>query len=126
MRSSHEEYAPASKSCGDAADPSRRVSYILNRVRMGLAEGGGQPRQARSLVRRGGDGVQRPGGPRRPGSASLRHRAAVVAARPCGGHGRVLIVAYTQRRRADEEGIRIISARRASGKERAAYTAPRD
>jgi uncharacterized protein len=35
--------------------------------------------------------------------------------------GRVLIVAYTVRRRDDGESIRIISARRASRKERAAY-----
>jgi uncharacterized DUF497 family protein len=37
--------------------------------------------------------------------------------------GRVLIVAYTVRRRNDGEGIRIISARRASRQERAAYAA---
>jgi uncharacterized DUF497 family protein len=37
--------------------------------------------------------------------------------------GRVLIVAYTVRRRDDDESIRIISARRASRKERAAYAA---
>jgi len=37
--------------------------------------------------------------------------------------GRVLIVAYTIRRRGNGESIRIISARRASGKERAAYAA---
>ena len=35
--------------------------------------------------------------------------------------GRVLIVAYTVRRRDDDESIRIISARRASRRERAAY-----
>jgi len=41
--------------------------------------------------------------------------------------GRVLIVAYTVRRRDDGERIRIISARQASRKERAAYaTAARD
>ena len=40
--------------------------------------------------------------------------------------GRVLIVAYTVRRRDDGERIRIISARRASRKERAAYAASRD
>jgi uncharacterized DUF497 family protein len=34
---------------------------------------------------------------------------------------RVLIVAYTQRRSGDVDTIRIISARRASRKERAAY-----
>ena len=34
---------------------------------------------------------------------------------------RVLMVAYTRRRRGDGETIRIISARRASRKERAAY-----
>jgi uncharacterized DUF497 family protein len=37
--------------------------------------------------------------------------------------GRVLIVAYTVRRRNDGEKIRIISSRRASRKERAAYAA---
>jgi hypothetical protein len=37
--------------------------------------------------------------------------------------GRVLVVAYTVRRRDDAESIRIISARRASRKERAAYAA---
>ena len=38
--------------------------------------------------------------------------------------GRVLIVAYTVRRRDDGESIRIISARAASHRERAAYAAP--
>jgi len=37
--------------------------------------------------------------------------------------GRVLIVAYTVRRRNDSESIRIISARQASREERAAYAA---
>ncbi|MFM9915356.1 MAG: BrnT family toxin [Rhizobacter sp.] len=37
--------------------------------------------------------------------------------------GRVLLVAYTIRRRADVEAIRLISARRASRRERAAYRA---
>ncbi len=37
--------------------------------------------------------------------------------------GRVLMVAYTVRRRGDGESIRIISARRASRKEQAAYAA---
>ncbi len=40
--------------------------------------------------------------------------------------GRVLIVAYTVRRGVDGESIRIISARRASRKERAAYAPSRD
>lgn len=40
--------------------------------------------------------------------------------------GRVLIVAYTVRRRTDGESIRIISARQASRKERAVYAAARD
>ncbi len=39
---------------------------------------------------------------------------------------RVLMVAYTIRRRGDGESVRIISARRASRKERTAYTTPRD
>ena len=37
--------------------------------------------------------------------------------------GRVLVVSYTVRRRVDGEAIRIISARRASRRERAAYAA---
>ncbi|HZP35386.1 MAG TPA: BrnT family toxin [Methylomirabilota bacterium] len=40
--------------------------------------------------------------------------------------GRVLMVAYTLRRRSDGESVRIISARRASRKERTAYTASRN
>lgn len=40
--------------------------------------------------------------------------------------GRLLIVAYTVRRRDDGESIRIISARGASRKERAAYSASQD
>lgn len=40
--------------------------------------------------------------------------------------GRVLIVSYTVRGRKDGESIRIISARRASRKERAAYAASQD
>jgi uncharacterized DUF497 family protein len=40
--------------------------------------------------------------------------------------GRVLMVAYTVRRRDDGESIRIISARRASRKEHAAYAAAGD
>jgi uncharacterized DUF497 family protein len=40
--------------------------------------------------------------------------------------GRALMVADTIRRRGDGESVRIISARRASRKERTAYTAPRD
>jgi uncharacterized protein len=40
-------------------------------------------------------------------------------------HGRVLMVAYTTRRSGDGEAIRLISARRASRRERAAY-APKD
>jgi len=40
--------------------------------------------------------------------------------------GRVLMVAYTIRRRGDGESVRIIGARRASRKERTAYAAPRD
>jgi len=40
--------------------------------------------------------------------------------------GHILVVAYTVRRREDGESIRIISARRASQKERAAYAATGD
>ena len=39
--------------------------------------------------------------------------------------GRMLIVAYTLRRLGDVESVRIISARQASRKERAAYTSAR-
>ena len=42
------------------------------------------------------------------------------------GTDRVFIVAYTVRRRDNGESIRIISARRASRRERAAYAAARD
>jgi uncharacterized DUF497 family protein len=38
----------------------------------------------------------------------------------------MLVVAYTVRRRDDDESVRIISARRASRKERAAYAASRN
>lgn len=38
------------------------------------------------------------------------------------GLGRILMVAYTRRTSADGEKVRIISARRASRRERAAYT----
>lgn len=40
-----------------------------------------------------------------------------------GALGQILMVAYTIRRRSDGEQIRIINARRASRKERAAYAA---
>ncbi len=40
--------------------------------------------------------------------------------------GRMLVVAYTVRRSDNDESVRIISARRASRKERAAYAAARD
>ena len=40
--------------------------------------------------------------------------------------GRMLVVAYTVRRRDNDESVRIISARRASRKERAVYAAARD
>jgi uncharacterized DUF497 family protein len=44
-----------------------------------------------------------------------------------GASSRLLVVAYTVRRQDDGENIRVISARRASRKERAAYQAgPRD
>ncbi len=40
--------------------------------------------------------------------------------------GRVLMVAYTQRRSGDVDTVRIISARRASRKERTAYAAAQE
>jgi uncharacterized protein len=52
---------------------------------------------------------------------SERERRALRLGRA--GTGRVLIVAYTVRRRGNAESIRIISARQASRKERAAYAA---
>ncbi len=53
----------------------------------------------------------------------LEHSAAESRFRRLGrsADGRVLIVAYTLRRGGDAETIRIISARRASRRERAAY-----
>ena len=53
----------------------------------------------------------------------LQHSAAEARFRRLGraADGRVLIVAYTLRRSADAETIRVISARRASRRERAAY-----
>src|SRR5687767_787044 len=57
----------------------RSVSYILNRVRVGRAEGRGQLDQAWCLVRGGGDRVWRSGSVGRPGSASLRERVTVPA-----------------------------------------------
>ena len=57
----------------------------------------------------------------------LQHSAAEARFRRLGrsADGRVLIVAYTLRRSGDAEAIRLISARRASRRERAAYT-PKD
>jgi uncharacterized DUF497 family protein len=55
----------------------------------------------------------------------LHHSAAESRFRRLGrgAHGQVLMVAYTTRRSGDAEAIRIISARRASRRERAAYAA---
>jgi uncharacterized DUF497 family protein len=55
----------------------------------------------------------------------VQHSAAEARFRRLGraADGRVLIVAYTLRRSSDAETIRIISARRASRRERAAYGA---
>jgi uncharacterized DUF497 family protein len=55
----------------------------------------------------------------------LQHSAGEARCRRLGqsADGRVLVVAYTIRRRGDAEAIRIISARQASRRERAAYTA---
>jgi uncharacterized DUF497 family protein len=55
----------------------------------------------------------------------LRHSSAESRFRRLGwsANGRVLMVAYTLRRSGDAEAIRIISARRASRRERAAYAA---
>jgi len=55
----------------------------------------------------------------------LQHSSAEARFRRLGrsADGRVLMVAYTLRRKADAETIRLISARRASRRERAAYGA---
>jgi uncharacterized DUF497 family protein len=55
----------------------------------------------------------------------LQHSSAEARCRRLGrsADGRVLVVAYTIRRSGDAETIRLISARRASRRERAAYTA---
>jgi len=55
----------------------------------------------------------------------LQHSSAEARFRRLGqsADGRVLMVAYTLRRSADAETIRLISARRASRRERAAYQA---
>jgi uncharacterized DUF497 family protein len=55
----------------------------------------------------------------------LQHSTAEARFRRLGrsADGRVLMVAYTLRRRDDAETIRLISARRASRRERAAYGA---
>jgi hypothetical protein len=57
----------------------------------------------------------------------LQHSSAESRFRRLGrsADGRVLMVAYTLRRHGDAEAIRLISARRASRRERTAY-APRD
>jgi uncharacterized DUF497 family protein len=54
----------------------------------------------------------------------VQHSAAESRFRRVGrsAGGRVLMVAYTLRRSGDAETIRVISARRASRRERAAYT----
>ena len=53
----------------------------------------------------------------------LQHSSAEARSRRLGrsADGRVLMVAYTIRRSGDAEAIRLISARRASRRERAAY-----
>ncbi|MGH7107345.1 MAG: BrnT family toxin [Terriglobales bacterium] len=55
----------------------------------------------------------------------LKHSAAEVRFRRLGrsGAGRVLMVAYTRRESGNGEAIRLISARRASRRERQAYAA---
>ena len=55
----------------------------------------------------------------------LQHSSAEARCRRLGrsADGHVLMVAYTIRRSGDAEAIRIISARRASRRERAAYAA---
>jgi hypothetical protein len=73
---------------------------------------------------------------RRPCSAIRRRSMVRICATPMGRRDslrlgraatdRVLIVVYTVRRRGDGESFRMIGARRASRKERAAYAASRD
>lgn len=102
-----------------------RFPYILNRVRAGRAEG---------AVNRTKHGVSFEeagtvfGDPDALDGPDLRHSEEKSRFLRLGraATGRVLSVAYTAGRRGDGESIRIISARRASCKERAAYAASRD
>jgi uncharacterized DUF497 family protein len=73
------------------------IPYILNRIRVGSA--------------------------RKAEANDLQHSSAESRFRRLGRSAdrRVLMVAYTLRRSGDAETIRIISARRASRRERAAY-----
>jgi uncharacterized DUF497 family protein len=90
--------------------PSSRFPYILNRVRVGHAKSEGE---AASVF---GDPEALDGPDVGHSEQESRHLRLGRAAT-----GRLLMVTYTRRRRGDVETIRIISARRASRKERAAY-----
>jgi uncharacterized protein len=92
------------------------------RVRVGPAEGQGQRGEARPSFE---DAVTVFLDPEALDGPDLQHSSAesrfLRLGRSAGGH--VLMVAYTFRRGGDAEAIRIISARRASRRERAAYAA---
>ena len=101
----------------------QRISYILN------ACSSGNPRKAEANAAKHGvsfeDAVTVFLDPEALDGPDLQHSSAesrfLRLGRSAGGH--VLMVAYTFRRSGDAEAIRIISARRASRRERAAYAA---
>jgi uncharacterized DUF497 family protein len=88
---------------------------------MGPGEGEGEPGQARRVLRRSGNHLQRPDGLDGPDLAHSQRESRFLRIGRA-ATGRVIIAAYTVRRTGDGETIRIISARRAS-RERRAYAA---
>ena len=96
------------------------IMYILNCVRMGSEEGFRKPNEARHLFRRGFDSVHGPEWDGWAGPASLSGRDPFLRLGRS-ALGTVLMVAYTVRGAGNGETVRIISARRASRKERTAY-----
>ena len=105
-------------------DDARATLFCIysNTVRLGPAQSRVEPEQARGDVRGRRDGVLRCRRARHP---DLAHSAREPRALRLGSStdGRVVVVAYTRRGEDDGETIRIISARRANRRERAAYRA---
>lgn len=124
-------HAPASLGGGDvrfvvfgrrrvlmARNPRRVSVYTKNEVRVGRAEGGVQPFEARDIVRAGDHRVRRPVRPVAPDSAhssEAEQRRWLIGAADTG----VVVVVFTVR--AGGAVHRIISARRANRKERQRY-----